>query len=64
MGLAVQPLWADEVAPALGPNDHNPAYIARKTVEQIQVVAPILRLRLEPDLGSLVVGEADRGQLF
>ncbi|NBS92880.1 MAG: SH3 domain-containing protein [Betaproteobacteria bacterium] len=64
LGFAAQPLWADEVAPALGPNDHNPAYIARKTVEQIQVVAPILRLRLEPDLGSLVVGEADRGQLF
>ncbi len=46
------------------PNDHNPIYTARKTVAQVQVVAPEVRLFDEPDAAALAVGLSARGQLL
>jgi len=46
------------------PNDHNPTYIGRKTVAQVQVVSAEVRLYEEPDAASLAVGRSARGQLL
>jgi len=56
-------LAADAAAPA-DPNDHNPTFVGRKTVAQVQVVAPQVRLYELPDTRSLAVGRSDRGQLL
>jgi len=58
------PAAADEVDAAADPNDHNPAYVGRKTVAQVQVVASEVRLYDEPDTASLAVGRSARGQLL
>jgi hypothetical protein len=45
-------------------NDHSPTYIGRKTVAQVQVVSPEVRLFEAPDVTSLALGRSDRGQLL
>ena len=55
---------AAEQPPVADPHDHNPAYVARKVVAQLQVVAPEVRLYQAPDVSSLAVGRSDRGQLL
>ena len=52
---------AAEQPPVADPHDHNPAYVARKVVAQLQVVAPEVRLYQAPDVSSLAVGRSDRG---
>lgn len=51
-------------AEGTGPNDYNPTYAGRKTVAQVQVVAPNLVLYAEPDVAALAIGKSDRGQLL
>ncbi len=65
LALWLQPAFAaPEPQPPRDPNDHNPTYVGRKAVAQVQVVAASVLLRAEPDAEALAVGRVDRGQLL